>query len=90
MRARGELEQVRAAADLRAAEPLLEESLAIARRLQAKSLELQAAISLAQLWRRQGKSGEARDVLAPVLGWFTEGFDTPDLIEAKALLDEKA
>jgi predicted ATPase len=49
---------------------------------------LRAATSLAQLWRNQGKRREARDVLAPVYGWFTEGFDTPDLKEAKALLDE--
>ncbi len=44
--------------------------------------------NLARLWRNQGKTGEARDLLAPIYGWFTEGFDTPDLIEAKALLDE--
>ena len=55
---------------------------------QAKSLELRAATSLARLWLDQGKRARAHDLLAPVYGWFTEGFDTPDLIEAKALLDE--
>ena len=64
--------------------------MATARKLGAKSLELQAAISLAQLWRGQGKSENARSLLAPVLGWFTEGFHTPDLTEAKALLEQLA
>ena len=59
-----------------------------ARRQQAKSLELRAAASLARLWGEQGRRGEARGLLAPVYGWFTEGFDTPDLKDAKALLDE--
>jgi predicted ATPase len=53
----------------------------------AKSFELRAAISLARLWADQGKSAEARDLVTPVSGCFSEGFDTPDLIEAKALLD---
>ena len=57
---------------------------------QAKSWELRAAMSMARLWRDQGKRDEARDLLAPVYGWFTEGFDTLDLKEAKALLDELA
>jgi len=57
-----------------------------ARQQNAKSLELRATISLARLWRDQNKRTEARDLLAPVYGWFTEGFDTPDLREAKALL----
>jgi predicted ATPase len=61
-----------------------------ARSQQAKSLELRAATSLARLWRDQGKRCEARDLLAPVYGWFTEGFDTADLKDAKALLDELA
>src|SRR3981081_1853257 len=74
--------------DLAAAERFYEEALAIAHRLGAKSLELRAMKGLARLWRQQGKAREARDLLAPVLGWFTEGFDTPDLIEAKALLEE--
>jgi predicted ATPase len=55
---------------------------------QAKSLELRAATSLARLWRDQGKRAQARDLLAPIYGWFTEGFDTADLKDAKALLDE--
>jgi len=65
-------------------------ALAVARAQQAKSLEIRAAMSLAQLWRDQGKRQQAHDLLAPVYGWFTEGFDTLDLKEAKALLDELA
>jgi predicted ATPase len=64
--------------------------LTIARKQQAKSWELRAAMSMARLWRDQGKRDQARDLLAPVYGWFTEGFDTVDLKEAKALLDELA
>ena len=59
-----------------------------ARQQQAKSWELRAAMSLARLWRDQGKRDEARALLAPVYGWFTEGFDTLDLREAKTLLEE--
>ena len=59
----------------------------VARRQQAKSWELRAAMSLARLWQQQGKRAEARELLAPIYGWFTEGFDTADLQEAKALLD---
>ena len=70
------------------AEGYLKRALAIAREQRAKSWELRAATSLARLWRDQGHPAEARDLLAPVYGWFTEGFDTPDLKEAKALLDE--
>jgi tetratricopeptide (TPR) repeat protein len=66
----------------------LEEALRIARGQQAKSYELRAATSLARLWGEQGRRAEARDLLAPVYGWFTEGFDTADLKEAKGLLDE--
>ena len=66
----------------------IEEALCVARRQQARAYELRAATSLARLWRDQGKREEAREVLAPVYGWFTEGFDTRDLKEAKALLDE--
>ena len=62
----------------------------LARAQQAKSWELRAAMSMARLWRDQGKQDEARDLLAPVYGWFTEGFDTLDLKEAKAPLDEFA
>ena len=72
------------------AEVYFERALAVARQKQAKSWELRAAMSLARLWRDQGKRDEARELLAPVYGWFTEGFDTLDLKEAKALLDELA
>ena len=60
----------------------------VAREQQAKSLELRAATSLARLWRDQGKRTEARGLIAPIYGWFTEGFDTADLKEAKALTEE--
>ena len=66
----------------------LEEALRVARRQQAKAYELRAATSLARLWGEQGRRAEARDLLAPVYGWFTEGFDTADLKDAKALLDQ--
>jgi len=72
------------------AEAHFERALAIARQQQAKSWELRASTSLARLWRDQGKPQQARELLAPVYGWFTEGFDTRDLKEAKALLDELA
>jgi predicted ATPase len=65
-------------------------ALAVARRQEAKALELRAAMSLARLWQRQGKRAEAYELLAPVYGWFTEGFDTADLREANALLEELA
>ena len=65
-----------------------ERALAVACQQQAKSWELRVAMSLARLWRDQGKVRQARELLAPVYGWFTEGFDTRDLKEAKALLDE--
>jgi predicted ATPase len=71
-------------------EEALIESLEIARQQQAKSWELRSATSLARLWREQGKPQQARELLAPVYGWFTEGFDTRDLKEAKALLDALA
>jgi predicted ATPase len=70
------------------AEGYFDRALAVARQQQAKSWELRAAMSMARLWRGQGKRGEARELLAPVYGWFTEGFDTRDLKEAKSLLDE--
>ena len=69
------------------AETALKQALRIARSQQAKSYELRAVTSLAQLWGEQGRRGEARDLLAPVYGWFTEGFDTGDLKDSKALLD---
>jgi predicted ATPase len=71
-----------------AAEELYRKALIIAEEQEAKLWELRAAVSLARLRRDQGRHAEARDLLAPVCGWFTEGFDTPDLIEARALLDE--
>ena len=71
-----------------AAEDSYRTALAVARRQSAKRWELRAATSLARLWRGQGKRTEARDLLAPIYGWFTEGFDTPVLKEAKALLDQ--
>jgi predicted ATPase len=67
-----------------------QQALEVARHQQAKSLELRAAISLARLWQSQGKGPEASELLAPVYGWFTEGFDTADLQEAKTLLEELA
>ena len=70
------------------AEKYYERALSVARQQQAKSWELRAAMSLARLWRDQGKALQARELLAPVYGWFTEGFDTRDLKEAKALLEE--
>jgi predicted ATPase len=70
------------------AEAWLQRALDVARRQHAKSLELRAALSLSRLWQQQGKRDEARQLLAPIYGWFTEGFDTADLQEAKALLQE--
>jgi predicted ATPase len=72
------------------AETWLQRALDVARRQEAKSLELRAAMSLARMWQRQGKRQEAYDLLAPIYGWFTEGFDTADLQEAKALLEALA
>jgi predicted ATPase len=72
------------------AEAYFERALAVAREQQAKSWELRAAMSMARLWRDQGKRDAARELLAPVYGWFTEGFDTLDLKEAKTLLEALA
>jgi predicted ATPase len=72
------------------AEAWLQRALDVARRQEAKSLELRAAMSLSRLWQQQGKRQEAHDLLAEVYAWFTEGFDTADLQEAKALLEELA
>jgi predicted ATPase len=66
----------------------LHQALDIAGRQEAKALELRAAMSLARLWQQQGQQAEAYALLAPIYGWFTEGFDTADLQEAKALSDE--
>ena len=76
--------------DTAKAEGYFERALATSRKQQAKSWELRAAMNLARLWRDQGKVQQARELLAPVYGWFTEGFDTRDLKEAKALLEELA
>jgi tetratricopeptide (TPR) repeat protein len=76
--------------DATKAEKYFERALEVARQQQAKSWELRAAMSMARLWRDQGKREEARELLAPVYGWFTEGFDTRDLKEAKELLEELA
>ena len=85
-RVRGEIAWRRG--NLPTAEAHLIKAIAIARRQDARHWELRAATSLARLWRDQGKRAEARDLLAPIYGWFTEGFDTADLKEAKTLLDE--
>ena len=74
--------------DAAKAKAYFERALAVARQQQAKSWELRAAMSMARLLARSGKRNEARELLAPVYGWFTEGFDTHDLKEAKALLEE--
>jgi predicted ATPase len=87
-RVRGEL--LNATGDQAAAEKSYQRALAIARQQSARTFELRAATSLVRLWRGQGKRAEARELLAPVYGCFTEGFDTRDLKEAKALLDELA
>jgi predicted ATPase len=87
-RLQGEFLLRQAVPDAAQAEAWVQRALAIARRQQAKSWELRAAMSLARLWQQQGKRKEARSLLAPTYGWFTEGFDTPDLQEAKALLEE--
>ena len=76
--------------DASKAEAYFDRALAVARQQQAKSWELRASMSLARLWRDQGKPQQARELLAPVYGWFTEGFDTRDLKEAKVLLEELA
>ena len=89
-RIQGELLRRRPGTDLGECEECFQGALALARRQGSRGFELRAASSLARLWRDQGKRIEARDLLAPIYGWFTEGFDTPDLKEAKALLDELA
>ncbi len=84
----GEIAQILPEPDTAKAEAYFERALAVARKQQAKSWELRTATSLARLWRDQGNRDKARDLLAPIYGWFAEGFDTHDLKEAKALLDE--
>jgi predicted ATPase len=87
-RVRGELLLLDPKPDVAKAEAYFNRALDVARKQQAKSWELRGAISMARLWRDQGKRDEARELLAPVYGWFTEGFDTLDLKEAKKVLDE--
>jgi predicted ATPase len=89
-RLQGELLLRQAGSKAVQAEACFQQALAIAHRQQAKSWELRAATSLARLWQQQGKPTEARELLAPIYGWFTEGFDTADLQDAKALLQELA
>jgi predicted ATPase len=89
-RVAGEIALKSLAPDTEKAEKYFEHAISIARSQQAKSWEVRAAMSLARLWRDQGKPQQARELLAPVYGWFTEGFDTLDLKDAKALLDELA
>jgi predicted ATPase len=79
---------VHAAAHHAEAETCFRHALDVARHQQAKSWELRAALSLVHLWQQQGKHTEACELLAPIYSWFTEGFDTADLQEAKALLEE--
>lgn len=87
LRSRGDVAASRPTPDLATAEHFYARALAVARRFGARSLELRAAKGLARVWHRQHKTQEARTLLAPVLTWFTEGFDTLDLVEAKAVLD---
>ena len=85
-RVRGELLRLCDPPDVPACEDALQRAINIAKSQQTKTFELRAAMRLARLWRDQGKRNEARDLLAPVYNWFTEGFDTRDLKEAKTLL----
>jgi predicted ATPase len=89
-RIKGELLLRETAADEQQAEACFQNALKIARGQSAKSLELRAAMSLSRLWQSQGKKAEAQNLLAEVYGWFTEGFDTADLKQAKLLLEELA
>jgi predicted ATPase len=89
-RVAGEIALLSQEPDMAKAEAYVDRSLAVARKQQAKSWELRTAMSMARLSRDQGKRDAARDLLAPVYGWFTEGFDTLDLKEAKALLEQFA
>jgi predicted ATPase len=89
-RIRGELLRSQSLDNHTEAETCFQKALEVARSQHAKSWELRAATSLARLWQQQGKREEAYDLLAPVYGWFTEGFDTADLQDAKSLLEELA
>jgi predicted ATPase len=87
-RVAGEIALLSPEPDAAKAEAYFERALAVAREQQAKSWELRVAMSMARLWRDQGKPQQARDLLAPVYGWFIEGFDTLDLKEAEQLLEQ--
>ena len=89
-RTAGEFELMAPDCDAAKAQTCLERALEISRVQQARSFELRAAMGLARLWRDQGRASEAHDLLAPVYGWFTEGFETPDLIQARSLLEDVA
>jgi predicted ATPase len=89
-RVAGEIALLSPERDVAKAEACFERALAVARQQQAKSWELRAATSLARLWRDQGKAQQAPELLAPIYGWFTEGFDTRDLRAAKVLLNDLA
>jgi predicted ATPase len=86
-RIKGELLLRQAIPDMPQAEACFQQALAVARHQQARSWELRAAMSLSRLWQRQGKHAAARELLTPIYGWFSEGFDAADLQEAKALLE---
>ena len=86
-RLQGELLLRQPTPDAAQAEACFQQASAVARHQQAKSWELRTALSLSRLWQQQGKRAEANELLAPIYGWFTEGFDTADLLEAKALLE---
>jgi predicted ATPase len=85
----GKLALISRQPDAAKAEAYFDRALAIARAQQSRSWELRAAMSMARLWLAQGKQKEARQLLAPIYGWFTEGFDTLDLKRAKQLLDAR-
>jgi len=87
-RLQGELRLQLTSLEVPQAEACFQQSLEVARRQHAKSLERRAALSLSRLWQQQGKRHAARELLAPIYGWFTEGFDTRDLQEAQLLLAE--
>jgi predicted ATPase len=89
-RLKGEILLQQAVADEPLAETCFRQALDVARGQEAKSLELRVATSLSRLWQRQGKRAAAYDLLVPIYGWFTEGFDTADLKEARTLLEELA
>jgi predicted ATPase len=88
LRVAGEIAMMSPERDTAKAEMFFDRALAVARQQQARSWELRAATSMAKLWRDQGQQDQARDLLAPIYGWFKEGFDTLDLKDARALLDD--